>query len=497
MAKAGLVLKSKPWEILDKDQLKTLDNVAYEILRDVGVFMEDEELLKMAKGMGASVDFEKKIVKDIPEDVVREDVKKAPKNFILAGRDPGWDLVFEDGVRRQTWAPECGATDALIWDSVNKSYHRKRASAKDTAYAAKIVDGIDDFDHNIYLYDTAEEGQQGLPSELHRMNAMLRNTTKWAGHLTTTVSDIKEHDYVMKLGAIVAGGEEEFRKRPLFWSVYNYIGALQLNRFNSWLLRASMKHHIPIMPAVTSAAPLMAPATSAGNTALSHAGCLWLTALKQHYDPGVAVVENNIVFCLDPYTGRGTLPSSHFLYGQVAMNQLWHNLYGLPVAQYSGTGACSLDQQAFTLMGSMMFQVAMQTDMIFIQFAAEALDPVMIPIAAEIAHYGKHLASTFSQILPTEENLALKLMKEIGPIGQPWMTTDFNMERIEMFYKALTLDTRPLDTWLVEGAQSWAHDLCRAKLKEMEKHEPMPLPKDVQERMDAVVKEGTDLLKRQ
>lgn len=57
----------------------------------------------------------------------------------------------------------------------------------------------------------------------------------------------------------------------------------------------------------------------------------------------------------------GTLPPSHFLYGQVAMNQLWHNPYGLPVAQYSVTAACSLDQQAFTLMSSMMFQVAMQT----------------------------------------------------------------------------------------------------------------------------------------
>lgn len=123
----------------------------------------------------------------MPEDVVHEDVRRAPKNFILAARYPEWGFAFEDGVSRQTWAPECGATDALMWDRFNRN-------------------------------------------------------------------------------------------------------ALRLKRFNSWLLRASIKHHIPIMPAVTPAAPLMATATSAGNIALSHAGRLWLTAFKQHYDPGVALV---------------------------------------------------------------------------------------------------------------------------------------------------------------------------------------------------------------
>lgn len=50
--KAGPVLKSKAWKALDKDQDKTLDGVAYAILRDVGVFIKGRELLKMEKCMG-------------------------------------------------------------------------------------------------------------------------------------------------------------------------------------------------------------------------------------------------------------------------------------------------------------------------------------------------------------------------------------------------------------------------------------------------------------
>jgi trimethylamine--corrinoid protein Co-methyltransferase len=95
-----------------------------------------------------------------------------------------------------------------------------------------------------------------------------------------------------------------------------------------------------------------------------------------------------------------------------------------------------------------------------------------------------------------EKILALELIKEVGPAGDGYMASDFNMSRIDTFYKTFSMDTRAFDVWLNEGAQLWTHDLCREKLKELEKHEPVPLPKDVAERMDAITKEGIELLKR-
>ncbi|MEM3585834.1 MAG: trimethylamine methyltransferase family protein [Candidatus Jordarchaeaceae archaeon] len=497
MPKPGVHLPSHGlWKLLDKEDLNILDTAAYKILEDVGVFIDDEELLKMTEEMGCTIDHGKKLVKDIPEYIVKDNVYKAPRNFVLAGRDPAWDIVIEGPARKQFWAPESGATDHLEWDEKNKTYRRRRASSKDTLYGAKIVDGIDDFDLNIYLYDAAEEGQQGLPSELNKMNAMFQGTTKWAGHLCTTVSKIEEFDYVERLGAEVAGGVEELRKRPLFWSVYNYIGTLQLNRFNSWLLRASIKHHWPIMPAVTAAAPLQGPATAAGNTAISHAGVLFMIALKQFYDPGTAAAANNVVLCLDPKTGRGgSIIPSHFLLGSCAMNQLWHELYGLPTAQYGGTFAASLDQQAFNLASWMPLQMLMGTDMLFIQCGTEAFDPVLIPICAEIARGGRNFMSTFNQINPTPENLALDVTKEVGAKGEKWMTHKYNLTRLNMFLPPFCLDTSAFDDWLKNGAPSWIYVRCREKLKELEKHEPKPLPKDVVERMNAIVREGNEKLK--
>ncbi|MFX0089854.1 MAG: trimethylamine methyltransferase family protein [Candidatus Hodarchaeota archaeon] len=496
MSKTGVKVPSqRVWKLLNKSELDIIDKAAYKILNDVGVFMDDKELLKMAEEMGGKVDYEKKVVSQIPEDVVKENVEKAPSNFILAGRDPEWDLVIEGGGNKQFWAPESGATDALEWDENKKTYARRRASSKDTLYTAKIVDGVDAFDHNIYLFDAAEEGHLGLPSELNKMNAMLQGTTKWAGHLCTTVSDIKEHDYVAELGAAVAGGAEELRKRPLFWTVYNYIGTLQLNRFNSWLLRAAIKHHFPIMPAVTDMAPLQGPAMAAGNTAISHAGCLFTIALQQQFDPGTAAAANNSVMAVNPMTGISALGSSHGLLGMIAMNQLWHEFYGLPTTSYSGCFAKSLDQQTFLLGMSMSKQIAMGTDMIFIQMGTEALDPRMIVVCAEIAKWGKHFWGTSNQILPTPENLALDVTKEVGVMGEAWITHKYNIDRMNNFYRDYSLENRAFDAWLDAGAPSWTYDLCGEKLKELEKHEPKPLPKDIVERMNAIVKEGNEKLK--
>ncbi|MCQ5363027.1 MAG: trimethylamine methyltransferase family protein [Candidatus Methanomethylicia archaeon] len=194
MNKTGILLPGKEWKVLDREQVKIIDQAAYAILNQVGAFIDDLELLKMAQQMGAEVNFEKKIAKGFPEDVIKGSVAKAPKNFVLAGRDPAWDLIIDGPGRQQFWGASSGATDRIYHNEQGKPY-RRRANKDDVAYTARIIDGIDDFDWDGYLFDTAEEGQLGLPSELIRLDTMLKNTSKFTGNVCTTVSDIREYDY--------------------------------------------------------------------------------------------------------------------------------------------------------------------------------------------------------------------------------------------------------------------------------------------------------------
>ncbi|MDD1776073.1 MAG: trimethylamine methyltransferase family protein, partial [Candidatus Methanomethylicus sp.] len=237
MGKAGVKMNPNSfWRILDNNQLKTIDDAAYEILRDVGMIIEDDELLSMAQKMGCMVDFEKKTVTGIPEDVVRRNVAKAPRSFTLAARDPEWDILIEGAGKRQFWQLSNGATDRLLFDESTKTYSRRRTNCRDIAYAVRIGDGIDDFDAVARVFDASEEGQLGFPLEVDRMNTVLQNTVKHPAILTTTANDDREYDYVARLGAAIQGGEEELRKRPMWTSTYNPLG-LHLNRYNGRLLR--------------------------------------------------------------------------------------------------------------------------------------------------------------------------------------------------------------------------------------------------------------------
>ncbi len=296
------------------------------------------------------------------------------------------------------------------------------------------------------------------------------------------------------MGAEVAGGAEELVKRPLFWEVYNYIGTLELNRFNAWSLRAAINHHVPIMPAVTAGAPLAGPAMAAGNTAIHLAGDLFIIALQQCYDPGSAAVPNNMVFTLSPTGGKGPI-TAHDQLGYAAMNQLLHGFYHLPTSWYGGYGDGSLDEVAFNLAYRAMWQQAIGTDMIMLQFQGGALDPRMIVAAAEIAHQGRYFFDKFDEIHPTPENLALDVIEKIGARGAKWMTSKYNIDRLKRWGTVYSQDTRPLDSWLAEGSPSWLYDLCGEKLKQLEKHETKPLPTDVVQRMNAIEKEGDEKLK--
>jgi len=496
MNKSGVIRQGNPWRVLNRDQMKIIDNAAYEILREVGLSIADGELLKMTKELGAEIDSDKKIAKGFPEYHIRDNVAKCPRNFVLGARDPDWDMIFQGGGRKQFYVPSCGATERLVLNPDKKTFKRRRVNKDDLAYVTRIADGVDDFDGNNYIFDLGEEGQQGLPTEIIKLDTMLKNSSKWAGNMTTVVQDIKEHDHMAKMGALVQGGEDEHRKRPLYFNPLNPLGTLQMNLYNSWALRASFKNHIPESTGVVSGAPLVGPATTAANAAVAHAGLLWVAAMKGHFDPGTAVISNNIVFALDPYTGRGTLASAHSVFGSNVTTGLWHDFYSLPVAQYSGTPAAVIDQMTAILMASMVLQMLDGTDLQWLQFADAALDPAMIMPAAEIAHFCRHLMTQFDQTLPTKENLALDLIKEVGATGEGWMNSDFNMNRIDKFYRTLTMDERGFDVWLREGAPLWTHDTCREKLKEYEKHEPAPMPKDLYEKLDTMTKEGIELFKK-
>ena len=62
-----------------------------------------------------------------------------------------------------------------------------------------------------------------------------------------------------------------------------------------------------------------------------------------------------------------------------------------------------------------------------------------------------------------------------------------------MFWHAQDWIHEHSDQWLAKGAKTWTQ-LCRERLKELDKHEPEPLAKDVDERMQKLLVEADEEL---
>ncbi|MBK5107370.1 MAG: trimethylamine methyltransferase family protein, partial [Anaerolineales bacterium] len=110
-------------KLLSDSQLEQLQSATLQVLADVGVNLPFKHGLEVFADHGAQVDMENEIVK-IPPELVKKGMSTAPRSFILAGREPRFDLVL-DGKQSYLATDGCGVT---VVDAVTRE---RRPSRKD------------------------------------------------------------------------------------------------------------------------------------------------------------------------------------------------------------------------------------------------------------------------------------------------------------------------------------------------------------------------------
>jgi trimethylamine---corrinoid protein Co-methyltransferase len=78
--------------ILSRDDIELVHEKTLEILENPGVKVESENALRILAEGGASID-RKNMRASIPESLVRETVKRLPKQFKLCARNPKQDMI--------------------------------------------------------------------------------------------------------------------------------------------------------------------------------------------------------------------------------------------------------------------------------------------------------------------------------------------------------------------------------------------------------------------
>jgi len=489
---------NRMWRIYNKEELEIIDAAACNILSEMGVHIDDKECIEYLKDAPVDVDEENLVVK-FPEYWIKEMIARAPRSYVLAGRKKEEDLHISGAQRDFYTLFSSGATKQYKWDEQTNQWKSSLPGFDDVLRSVKMIDAIDAYDGLFGSpVEDVQRTHQGLPAELHATYAKFKGMTKFAGPIAITEGGIKEWDYLAKLGAEVQGGFDELAKRPLMAGLPTCIGPLESTRQNFWAAVGSAKYHLPTFPYWGGTTPFTAPSTVPGQIALAVACTHYAIAVSQYLDPGTATSPWPCTTQTSPATGQLINNPTFPLVNGIGI-QLYQDMYGLASTSCAYCLTSSLEEAATTWMDRVLTLTYMGGNILQFGSTPQAFLWETIPMGEAIINWTKQMLFMIDNYLfpDDDEQLALDVIKEVGPSGK-FSTHPHTLKWIDpekgLFWHAKDWIHEHSDQWLAKGAKRWAYDTARERLKELEKHEPEPLPKDVDERCNAILKEADEEL---
>lgn len=261
---------------LSKDEIDLVHSQSLECLREIGVHIPSRSVLKTLKDAGASVD-ESKMVAKIPEGMVAEALRTAPKSFKMCARDPKRDLTVPVG------GPPYAATTGLgVYIRDMDTGEQRPSTRKDIADFIRLADALKGVDF-VWTTLTATEVKQSAHS-LHELWTALQNTTKHVNGVS--ILSAEDARAQVELASLVAGGKDDLRKRPLFSVICCSIAPLSFEEGIVEGMVELSKAGIPVMSMSMSLSGGTAPVTMAGTICNANTENLAGLVISQSSAPG-------------------------------------------------------------------------------------------------------------------------------------------------------------------------------------------------------------------
>ncbi len=389
--------------ILSDDQLEQFKSSTFEILENTGIHCPSEWAQKIYAEHGAKVDFDTQIVKLSP-DIVLQALSHAPRYYTMGGRNEAFDL---DLSKKATYE----ATDGTGTKTIDYVTRELRSSIKeDVAKSARIADYLTSIS---FYWPMVSAQDHPLAPSLHELDASFNNTLK---HVQTpTVVEQITTRYAVEMAKVVAGSEEEMRKRPPLSLLICTIAPLGQDAESMDAALLAAEAGIPVgfmsMPNTGSTAP----ATFAGTLAVGDAEIVSAMVLIQMAYPGAPIYHSFMPGMTHPRTG------AYFGHGSeiYAMGVELAHMWGVPtLAGTFGSGASYLDWE-FSMSSS-------TTSLLCALCGAETgsgmgllrgstlLYPEALVLDAELYH---NVRAEAAGLDTSREEMALDVIQAVGPRG--------------------------------------------------------------------------------
>jgi len=490
-------------KFLNNDQIRRIDHAAKEILWRTGVKLPHRDALEILDDSGAIVDHKKERAW-IPPYLVDEAIRKTPKHFTYAGRDPKKAIRLD----AETVYFVMGIGPYVVEPDGTP----RKATLKDMQDCYRVLDACDNVDVTGFGGGrggpTSPEEEIALPLAVRRVRRYLRMldlTEKPLDITGTEVPDREEQEAdagraaldLINFEAACRGGPDELRKLPMSFAMNEAASPLMYLPRNIETSMVFARHGLPIYVGSGPMTNATGPATLAGTLALWLAETMCplvlgaMAAIPEHRPPALWMTFGGHFDQLALTGPEQSSPEGALT--QAACAQIAH-YYGFPIRGIISTQSKLPDAQAgyetaVALLVSAMAGVNYNTSIGVIGPGEIGMSLEKIVLDDELVGYVKRV---MGGITVTDETLAVEVIDEVGPGGSflahPHTRKWFRQEQ----YFPRVFDRRKYEDWVRRGRKD-AVQRARERVQEiLRDYWPEPLPPEVRKRIMDYVRSVED-----
>jgi trimethylamine--corrinoid protein Co-methyltransferase len=462
--------------ILSDNEIQGIHSASLAMLRDTGILIHHEEVLRSLGENGAKVDRDRQIAR-FPEKLVMDCVAGAGKRYILHGRNPARVARFGYGDLNQMSSPgQYGWIDS-------ETHAHRTATLEDVRAAIKLGDALPN------LTIVGSLGQPREVSEKYREVVLTAELLKGSSKPTRTwVYNGATARYVLEMYRAIAGGDATLRQRPMTEAFLEPISPLQMPREGLDVVIEYVRSGQPVSVGPMSMTSGTAPGTLAGTLAQENAEVLAGVVITQVLGPGIPMMYGGIPHIMDPRTSICSFGSPEQGLMGAAMVQMGR-FYGFPVYINVGlTDAKTLDVQAGIEKGSTLMIGALAGADTFghtgICGPDHGASLEWLVADDETMAYVKRIVRGFEV---TPEKLAAAVVHAVGPGGN-YLAEDHTVAhyRQELWMPDATWTREAYATWEAGGRRTMGERL-RARVKDiLAKHKVEPLDEALTRELDRI-----------
>lgn len=287
------IMASGQISILTKEETELVHENTLTILSNPGIKVGSERALSLLRDGGAEIDTGT-MRASISEDMVKETVRRMPKEILLGARDPKRSMRAP----RRGW-PFMATNGTAVYMTDLETGERRPTQGSDLLNFMRLCDAVEGLDY-VWPIVTAHDG----PEHMHGLNELvisMKGTTK---HIQGEAMSADEARDMVKAAAIVAGGEDALSKSPIFSVIQCPICPLEFEKGSVEAVMEFAEAGIPVVSMSMALCGLTAPVTLASAISIVNAENLASFTISQLAKPGAPVVYSSESSVINMKTGE-------------------------------------------------------------------------------------------------------------------------------------------------------------------------------------------------